>query len=130
MNPLKIGKTLLIATSLLILSGCSQIAFSTATDDEFKVAQFTGKTDRIHDIQNQANQGKTVVLKGKVGKQVPLLGGMVYELQDNTGTIWVLSQPPLPKPGEEVVVKGKVRYQSIRINNQDQGSVYIEQDQG
>lgn len=72
----------------------------------------------------------TVYLQGTVGDQAPLLDAQLYELQDSTGRIWVLSrtEPPL-QSGEMVLIKGKVRYQDIEIAGQNLGDVYIEEEQ-
>jgi hypothetical protein len=80
-------------------------------------------------IQDVPSQGKDaiVTLKGTVGDRAPLLGGTVYELQDATGKIWVLTKGQAPEKGQEIIVKGTLRYKSIPIAGKEQGSVYIEQ---
>jgi hypothetical protein len=62
-----------------------------------------------------------------VGDHAPLLGGTVYELQDSTGKIWVLTKGQAPEKGQEVTVKGTLRYKSIPIAGKEQGSVYLEE---
>lgn len=78
-------------------------------------------------LREQQFLNTTIFLKGKVGTRVPLLGGQVYELQDDTGTVWVLTQEKPPNPGDKVVIKGQVRFQSIPLDGKEQGSLYIEQ---
>jgi len=39
---------------------------------------------------------QTVTIRGQVMRQVPLVQGSVYELQDATGSIWIQTQTPLP----------------------------------
>jgi hypothetical protein len=73
----------------------------------------------------EQNRQTTVYLRGKVGNQAPFLGNAAYQLQDSTGTVWVLTNGKLPKPGEEVVIRGQVEYESIAIGGQDLGEVYI-----
>lgn len=72
-------------------------------------------------------QTKIVQVKGTVGNHAPLLGKTAYELQDSTGRIWVLATHSIPNPGDQVVIKGKLLYQSILLNGREQGSVYLEQ---
>jgi hypothetical protein len=84
-------------------------------------------TTNIGDIQVKWDSPLPIYLKGRVSKQVPLLGIRAYELQDATGTIWVLTEAPDPQPGDEVVIKGKIRYQSIPLAGKDIGTAYIEQ---
>jgi uncharacterized protein YdeI (BOF family) len=75
-----------------------------------------------------------VYLQGKVSKQVPILKGQLYELEDSTGKIWVLSSVEpgkgrRSKPGQQIRIKGKVRYQDIDIAGQNLGEAYIEEQQ-
>jgi len=65
----------------------------------------------------------TVYLRGRVVNQVPLLASWVYEVQDSTGTIWVLTEQPVPEG--EILLRGKVRYQAAPIDHQDLGEAYI-----
>lgn len=81
----------------------------------------------IRDLKPQQDNQATVYLQGKVAKQVPLLEWRVYQLQDQTGTIWVLTNQTTPQPGDKVLVKGKVRYQSIPLAGKDFGEVYVEE---
>lgn len=71
----------------------------------------------------------TVYLQGTVGDQAPLLEAQLYELQDSTGKIWVLSHARPPQSGEQILIKGQVRYQAIEIAGQNFGDVYIEEEQ-
>ena len=82
-------------------------------------------TFSIADLQKAPRQS-TVTLQGKVVQQVAIVNGTVYELQDSTGSVWVLSQQPVAI-GEEVTLSGVLRYQSISLNGKEQGSLYIEQ---
>ncbi|MBD2038645.1 hypothetical protein H6F76_27200 [Leptolyngbya sp. FACHB-321] len=90
-------------------------------------------TVTIADIkQTSANtiaQTKSVQLKGRVSNHAPLLGKSAYELQDTTGSIWVIATEPIPGTGDEVVIQGKLLYQSIPLNGKEQGDSYIEQQQ-
>jgi uncharacterized protein YdeI (BOF family) len=102
-----------VVLALLIdLSSCGGVA----VEDVTKIAA----------IQRQ-NTDAVVFLSGKVTTRAPLLGQQAYEIQDETGTIWVLTKANAPAPGMTVQVRGKVRYESIVLAGKDQGSVYIEQ---
>ena len=85
-----------------------------------------GNISRIADLQKAPRQS-TVFLQGKVGRQAPIVGGTIYELQDGTGSIWVVARQTTSKPGEEVSVRGILRYESIPLNGKEQGSLYVEQ---
>lgn len=83
----------------------------------------------ISDITRKQNKEPTVYIRGKVIRQVPLVDWRVYQLQDATGSIWVLSKKTDLKPTEQVLIKGKVRHQSIPIAGKDFGEVYLEESQ-
>ncbi|MFY0609289.1 MAG: hypothetical protein JXR06_03045 [Candidatus Atelocyanobacterium thalassa] len=69
---------------------------------------------------------QTVYLKGKVLDSVLFLNSGSYQLQDKTGTIWVLKTfNEMPKIGELVKIKGEIIYQPILIDDQDIGEFYI-----
>lgn len=81
----------------------------------------------IRDIKPQQDNEATVYLQGKVTKQVPLIDWWVYQLQDSTGTIWVLTNRTGIQQGDKVLVKGKLRYHSIPLAGKDFGEVYVEE---
>lgn len=85
------------------------------------------KVTNIRDLKPQQNNGAIVHLTGKVAKQVPLLERRVYQLQDSTGTIWVLTNQTTPQPGDRVLIKTQVRYQSIPLAGKEFGEVYVEE---
>ncbi|UBF26510.1 hypothetical protein K9N68_00405 [Kovacikia minuta CCNUW1] len=105
--------------------GCSQ--YSQPTVESLKAVQAAATVENIQSIQKQPNVGATLYLKGKVGRQAPLLSRTAYELQDATGSIWILTKQPVPQQGDEVVIKGKLRHQKIQLNGKEQGAVYVEQ---
>jgi hypothetical protein len=107
----------------LTVAGCSSRAISEPAKVVIPV-----QTTAIANLPQSSTQPTTVHVKGTVGDRVPLLDATVYQLQDETGKIWILTKQPPPSPGEEIIVKGTVRYQPISINGKDQGSVYIEQE--
>lgn len=79
----------------------------------------------IGDIRQKWNAYSTVRVQGKVGDRIPLLGAQVYEIEDSTGTIWVLTKEPTPNAGDQVLVEAKVRHEDISINAQDFGEAYL-----
>jgi RPA family protein len=50
-----------------------------------------------------------------------------YQISDPTGKIWVVTNQGNLQKGTQVVLKGKIRYQSIPIAGQDFGEVYLEE---
>ncbi len=53
------------------------------------------------------HRGKTVTIRGKVINQAGILGVGTYELQDGSGSIWVLTQAGIPELQTEVFIKGQ-----------------------
>ncbi|WP_107668198.1 DNA-binding protein [Cyanothece sp. BG0011] len=66
-----------------------------------------------------------IYLEGKVVDRAPFMDSGSYQLQDQTGTVWVLTDGPLPQTGDRVQITGKVTYQSIPMGGQDVGELYI-----
>lgn len=69
--------------------------------------------ERISEIKHspQKYQGKQVHIKGKVVETlgIPFVQKGIYEIDDGTGKIWIVSQKRRPARGEKVAVKGKVQ---------------------
>ena len=99
--------------------GCNPFTNSgVALPDNFPLIQ-------INELQQQRNSSATVYLQGKVGNQAPFLGSGAYQLQDNSGTIWVITNNNLPPLGEEILIEGQIKYQSISIEGQELGDLYV-----
>ncbi|NJO79674.1 MAG: hypothetical protein HC827_14960 [Cyanobacteria bacterium RM1_2_2] len=112
-NVLRLGGVLLLGGLLSGLGGCRMVS-------------------TVRQVQEQPQRNwftSTVYLRGTVGDRAPLIEAQLYELEDSTGKIWVLSRTQPPEPGEQVLIKGQVRYQVIEIAGQNLGDVYIEEEQ-
>ncbi len=121
MIPYSLGISLLLLPSI---SGCSSL-----TTSNFQVGNITigSNVTLIQEIKPDTDQQTTVYIQGKVEKQVPLLEQWAYHINDSTGKIWVITDQPNLKEGEQVVIRGKVRYKSIPLADQEFGEVYIEE---
>lgn len=93
------------------------------------VLSASARTTPIEQIlaQPEAAHNRTVYLQGQVGHQVPLLEGQAYQLQDATGKIWVVTSSTELIPGDEILIKGVLQYESIPIAGQERGEVYVEE---
>lgn len=69
----------------------------------------------------------TVVLAGTVERQLPLVGQGLYELADESGTIWVLSTASLPAVDTPLAIRAKLQYEQILLRGQDIGEYYAEE---
>ena len=81
----------------------------------------------VHDNPQRNWFNSTVKLEGMVVDRVPLLDAAVYQLQDETGKIWILTPHSSLQPGERLLVTGTVRFESIPIEGQERGEAYIEE---
>ncbi len=83
----------------------------------------------IRDINSKQDKNTTVYLQGKVAHRVPLLELQMYQLQDASGRIWVLTDQKDLQLNDKVLIKGNVRYQSIPLAGKDFGEVYVQEQQ-
>lgn len=84
-----------LAGALLLLAGCASVT---------PIGELLDNSSRY--------DGKTVQVRGEVQEGAGGLGVGAYRLQDNTGTITVLSdQGNAPRRGAEIAVKG--RFESL-----------------
>jgi hypothetical protein len=127
-SPLKVQSIALLSGSLLLvggLVGCDSLAesgFSLSPNNNLPITH-------IGDLQQKRSLDSSVYLKGRVGDQAPFLGTGAYQLQDATGSIWVVTQQTLPAKGDEVLMRGKAQYQSITVGDQDLGEVFVQEEQ-
>ena len=130
LNAQKKGAIAILCVSLI---GCASLSWSKTESNGVQPVNMALSTVTIDDIkQTSANtlaQTKSVQLKGRVSNHAPLLGKSAYEIQDTTGSIWVIATEPIPSRGDEVIIQGKLLYQSIPLNGKEQGDFYIEQHQ-
>jgi len=103
-----------ICTALLLLGlwGCGNSA------PEIEVTN-------ISDIPQSRSGTTTVYLKGTVIKRVPLLDAQLYQLEDASGKMWVLTTSRRPQLGDEITIAGEIRYESIPVEGLDFSEVYV-----
>lgn len=108
---------------LILLLGCGTLARSVMNFDLIQQVRVT----KISDLQKQSHL-TTVYVKGKVVRKIPLLNAQVYLLEDTSGSIWILTeQNQLIELGEQVTIKGLIHYQSIPVEGQELGEIYIQE---
>ncbi|CAD0229130.1 MULTISPECIES: hypothetical protein [Planktothrix] len=123
--PQKFTKTWHISIVLLFVTGlvgCQSISQSESW--------INFNTAKIELLQQKQKIGAKVYLRGKVKSHAPFLGAGAYQLQDDTGSIWVFTTQPLPPLGQDLLIQGKVEYKSILIKEmkgKDIGDVYLKE---
>jgi hypothetical protein len=90
MSPLPKPGLYLLLTAALLASGCSAV----------KIGRITADPSRY--------QNRNVRVNGTVVNSMGVLGTGGYQLEDETGKIYVLSRSGVPSKGARVTVKGTV----------------------
>ncbi|BAZ47420.1 hypothetical protein NIES4103_00210 [Nostoc sp. NIES-4103] len=120
--PYRLGFTLFVIAGLCSCGSLNVLGLKASN------FSFGSNVTPIREIKPQQNKQTTVYIQGKVEKRVPLIKRWAYQINDTTGKIWVVTNQSNLQQGAEVVFKGKVRYQSISLANQEFGEVYIEEE--
>ncbi|OUL23351.1 hypothetical protein [Nostoc sp. 106C] len=110
---------------VLGLCSCGNLTQSGLNVGNFRIGS---NVTPIREIKPEPNKQATVYIQGKVERQVPLVKRWAYQIDDSTGKIWVVTHQNKLAKGEQVVIKGKVRYQSIPLAGKELGEVYVEED--
>lgn len=106
--------------------GCSASPNLPAASNNVITALQSGDRVKIRDVGSKRD--RVVQVEGKIKAQAPLIGGQrAYEVQDDTGSVWVVTTQAVPQTGSQVTVQGTVKLQKIDLAGQDQSTVYIEQ---
>jgi len=119
------GKYLILFNLLLVggLSGCASLAQST---NGINLGLGNNVTN-ISDAKSSQKQG-IVHLQGQVADIVPLMEPwQAYQLQDASGTVWVITSQAGLRKADRLLVKGNLRYQSIPLERQELGDFYVEE---
>ncbi|MCJ2542479.1 hypothetical protein [Thermostichus vulcanus] len=78
-------------------SGCGQLA------------RLGVGTTPIATVAQNPSQHSNVWIRGQVVNQVGVFGQGVYELQDSSGSIWVITDKGIPAMNSTVTVRGKAQ---------------------
>jgi uncharacterized protein YdeI (BOF family) len=81
----------------------------------------------IKEITPAQDNQATVYIQGKIEQHAPFIKQQAYQIADSTGKIWVVTNQSNLKVGQDVVLKGKVKYKSIPLAGQEFGEVYLEE---
>ncbi|MBE9061085.1 hypothetical protein [cf. Phormidesmis sp. LEGE 11477] len=68
-----------------------------------------------------------VAISGRVMQRVAILDGWLYQIQDDTGSLWVLTRQSEPSVGDAATVSGIVKYEAIVIDAIDASEIYLEE---
>ncbi|MFB2892670.1 hypothetical protein ACE1CI_06975 [Aerosakkonemataceae cyanobacterium BLCC-F50] len=114
-----------VSTITFLLGGlfsCTQVK-----ESGFSIFSPDVPVSNVNEVKQQSKVNSTVYLKGNVGKLIPFLEKRAYELEDDTGTITIVTKNPFPKQKQQIVIQGKVLYKSVPAGGQEFGEFYIEE---
>ena len=110
-----------LAISLLGLASCSNVS-------EYGMNAIGVNVTPINELKPQkTDDNAPVYVSGKVERKVPLLEKQMYQIEDSTGKVWVLTNQKGWKVGNKVVVKAIPQYESIPVSGAELGQVYLEE---
>ena len=120
-NKKLISRLALASILMLGLLSCSNV-------NEYGMNAIGVNVTSISELKPQNKDNKDpVYVSGKVERKVPLLEKQMYQIDDSTGKIWVLTHHKGWKVGDKVVVKAIPQYESIPISGAELGKVYLEE---
>ena len=113
-------------SKLICLSLIISLNFNlTSCDFLNSVNPFNSKSPiRVDAIANQKKH-KPIYITGTVTKIAPLLGNNAYQVQDNTGKIWVVTTEKLPSVGQNILIKCNIQSQNLSLTNQELDELYL-----
>ncbi|MEO0869930.1 MAG: hypothetical protein AAFY17_16140 [Cyanobacteria bacterium J06642_11] len=83
----------------------------------------------IESLRQPQRVERSVTLTGSVTERLTIVNGWLYQVEDGTGQVWVSTQQPAPAIGNQVRIKGVLRYRPIEISGADLGDYYLEEQQ-
>ncbi|MEO0986296.1 MAG: hypothetical protein AAFY20_12190 [Cyanobacteria bacterium J06639_14] len=125
-----IQKSILILVPVLM--GCSGPQTPTASDASPRIhlprslAQLAQPATNLQDLSPNLVD-KTIHVEGEVQQQAPLLDSWLYQVADETASIWIATATPPPAIGASVRIQGVVRYQQIQIASNDISEYYLQE---
>jgi uncharacterized protein YdeI (BOF family) len=78
-------------------------------------------------IPQQGKIEQIVTVKGTVRDRAPLLNQTAYQLQDDTGEIWVITHDSAPESGQTVTIQAKIKSKLIVLHQQRSQELYLQQ---
>ncbi len=108
--------------------GMGAIACIAVSPLRFSLLCLLNRPSAIADIQAMPFWFRLpVCIEGIVGDRAPIVDGQLYQLKDATGSMWIVSPDTGLQLGQAIKIKGTLQFQSIVIEGQEQGELYIEQ---
>ncbi len=124
-----------ITIGALVLSSCAVADTGTdtaATDLEISTPRLPSIRLSNRPVANidslmPTQADSEVAISGAVIQRAALLEGWLYQVQDDTGSLWVHTERTEPTLGELATVEGILRYESIVVGEIDASDMYLEE---
>ena len=143
--PKRLGRYVLVGIALfsVAIGGCTMAKTTAEATSEID-HEATGETEDAPSVRLPSlrlsrravepidslmadREADRVAVLGTVTQRAAILDGWLYEVEDKTGRLWVLTERSEPEVGAIATVEGIVRYEAIVVGEIDAGSVYLEE---
>ncbi|MEA5462229.1 hypothetical protein [Leptothoe sp. PORK10 BA2] len=105
------------------------VACQSPSDNHLSVLSLARSTVKIEALRQPHEVERSVSLTGSVIQRLAILNGWLYQIDDGTGQLWIMTENVAPAVGNSVDVDGILRYEAIIINDADLGDYYLEEKQ-
>lgn len=81
----------------------------------------------IAELANPVDSVESIYIEGIVRDRAPFIDSGAYQLQDQTGQVWVVTSDPLPQSGQKLTIQAKIKSKSISLHEQLSLEVYLQE---
>lgn len=103
------------------------MACQTPSGSQVSLLSIPKSAVKIDTLRQPQRVERLVPVAGSVTQRLAILDGWLYEIDDGTGQVWILTQQAAPAMGSQVHINGVLRYKAIPINGVDLGDFYLEE---
>ena len=118
-------RLLLVGLGMSIMTFC--MACQAPSGSQVPIISLPKSTVKIDSLRQPQRVDRTVSITGSVTQRLAILNGSLYQVDDGTGQVWILTEAAAPAVGEQVYVDGLLQYEAILINDVDLGDYYLEE---
>ncbi len=95
--------------------------------DTFLASKPKVKVVAIADLADQLDRKQEVFIQGVVQQKAPFVGSGAYQVEDSTGTVWVLTTDSLPATGSDILLAGELNFHDLEIEQNNFGEIYLQE---
>lgn len=117
---------LLLVSCVVAETGPDMPSASEAPPAGLPGLRLPGQSAAIDSLSAERAEDK-VSISGRVTQRVATLDGWIYQIEDDTGSLWVLTHQSDPNVGQIATVSGIVKHKAIVIDAINASEVYLEE---